>query len=71
MCAENYNSKRPGSCALKRVFAGCGDFQMRAVLPGLLPGREITARFYQAAWDMELLEETAAQGEEDDHAFAK
>ena len=41
MCAENYNSKRPGSCALKRVFAGCGDFQMRAVLPGLLPGREI------------------------------
>lgn len=42
-----------------------------AIVDKLLPGREITARFYQAAWDMELLEETAAQGEEDDHAFAK
>ena len=42
-----------------------------AIVDKLLPGREITARFYQAAWDMELPEEAAEQEREDEHALAR
>lgn len=41
MSAEKNNSTPVSSAALKGLFSGCGDFQMRGVLPGLLPGREI------------------------------
>ena len=38
MCAER--TKKLNSAALRSAFSGCADFVIRAVLPGLAPGRE-------------------------------
>ena len=38
MCAER--TKKLNSAALRSAVSGCADFVIRAVLPGLAPGRE-------------------------------